>query len=634
MQALDDDQWGFAPAINLIHSISSVQQNKNAISYTHPISVDDAAAYRDVDRDLNLTANLGDFDTIWRFLGLPSTSLGEDEVAKTVRWRDEVDGADLADDDDNEDDDRLAGLTKKQRKRVRRKARERAAIEGLRSRGQGKSGDSENESGEDREDDSLAGLTKQQRKKVRRQARLEAFKASLKSGTAFTANVSYRQPGIESDWNWQGGMLNSSTEQANEEDRHQVITNGLSNGKDILSAIDSTFVGKSGIGDGLASLPNQQQNVARQKVHEESNVHRLRNGKVFATDADDKGIRQADSCPLVDRRSIIHEWMKRPIPLSRGLDATAQPFRPSRTQSSLLPHANAVKAPNELSEPSRIINEPPPPHLKPLLVYKSSTETDYSIATARKVKLIHMLNERFYGERPFLSNISILHQNEDHVGSALAGVHVFIDASNIMIGFHDALKMLWKMPKQARIHRQPFSFHSLSLILCRGRPTAKCVVVGSDNSSEMSEAKLIGYETNILDRVHKAKDITPRRKGYHAGNGTHSAGSGSETIAKAPEKWVEQAVDEILHLKMMESVVDAREPATMVLATGDAAEAEYSGGFLKMIERALGKGWKVELVCWKQNMSSAYRKYDFRQAWGDNFKVIELDEFVELLYGA
>ena len=156
----------------------------------------------------------------------------------------------------------------------------------------------------------------------------------------------------------------------------------------------------------------------------------------------------------------------------------------------------------------------------------------------------------------------------------------------------------------------------------------------------MEEAKAIGYETNILDRVHKAKELTPRQKKYTNENGTApSGGSGSETTAPAavqyaPEKWVEQAVDEILHLKMMESVVDASEPSIMVLATGDAAEAEYSGGFLKMVERALGKGWKIELASFRHNTSGAYKRREFRQKWGKRFKTVELDDFVEVLLGS
>ena len=202
-----------------------------------------------------------------------------------------------------------------------------------------------------------------------------------------------------------------------------------------------------------------------------------------------------------------------------------------------------------------------------------------------------------------------------------------------MIGLHDSLKIARGMSLSSRIRRQPISFHNLSIVLERGRPTAKRVLVGSDNFPAIQEAKLLGYETNILDRVHKAKELTPRQRRFHNANGATSSGSETTAAMYAPEKWVEQAVDEILHLKILESVVDAEQPSTIVLATGDAAEAEYSQGFLKMVERALGKGWKVEVCSFKKNISGAYRKKEFRARWGLMFKIIEMDDFVEELVG-
>lgn len=202
-----------------------------------------------------------------------------------------------------------------------------------------------------------------------------------------------------------------------------------------------------------------------------------------------------------------------------------------------------------------------------------------------------------------------------------------------MIGFHDSLKIARGLPAAARIRRQPVSFHNLSIALERGRPTAKRILVGSDNFPAIQDARDIGYETNILDRVHKAKELTPRQKRYNNGAGTTSSGSETTAVMYAPEKWVEQAVDEILHLKILESVVDAEEPSTIVLATGDAAEAEYSQGFLKMVERAMTKGWKVELCSFRKNISGAYRKKEFRGRWGKQFKIIELDDFIEELIG-
>lgn len=181
-------------------------------------------------------------------------------------------------------------------------------------------------------------------------------------------------------------------------------------------------------------------------------------------------------------------------------------------------------------------------------------------------------------------------------------------------------------------------------------------MVGSDRFPAIKEAERIGYEANILDRVHKSKEFTPGRKKFRNGKNGHSngnangkgngngngnshcngftgqSGSGSETnAAPVREKWVEQAVDEILHLKILESIVDTEEPSTMVLATGDAAEAEYSGGFMKMVTRALQKGWTIELVSFSLNTSATYKRKEFRSKWGSKFKMIELDGYIDEL---
>jgi hypothetical protein len=203
----------------------------------------------------------------------------------------------------------------------------------------------------------------------------------------------------------------------------------------------------------------------------------------------------------------------------------------------------------------------------------------------------------------------------------------------IMIGFHDCLKLARNIPITTHIRRVPMCFHNFSLVLERGRPAAKRVVVGSDKFPIIQQAQNIGYEINILERVHKAKELTPRNRRHQGGNvGNSGISSGSETnTGPAPHKWVEQGVDEILHLKILESLIDADRPSTIVLATGDAAEAEYSGGFMRMVERALAKGWVVELVSFKLNTSNAYKREEFRAKWGPMFKWVQLDTYVEQL---
>jgi hypothetical protein len=200
------------------------------------------------------------------------------------------------------------------------------------------------------------------------------------------------------------------------------------------------------------------------------------------------------------------------------------------------------------------------------------------------------------------------------------------------VGFHDAVKASRCIPSSTRIRRIHMSFANLALIMERGRQTAKRVLVGSDRLPSVNEAESLGYETNILERVQKVKSGTPRREKFRKDPGlaTKGAFGGPETVAA--HGWVEQGVDEILHLKMLESLIDTDKPATIVLATGDAAVAEFSEGFMKMVERALQRRWKVELVSFAHGTSYAYRNKDFRKKWGDQFQLIKLDTYVEELF--
>jgi hypothetical protein len=234
------------------------------------------------------------------------------------------------------------------------------------------------------------------------------------------------------------------------------------------------------------------------------------------------------------------------------------------------------------------------------------------------------------------------------------GVHIFVDASNIFIGFIKEMKLSRGIPDHVRIPRADLSFDSLALLMERRRPVAKRVLVGSNpHLPAFDKAKAVGYQCSILEKVEKARQLTDRQvyfkeleearrsKGHNrpkSAHGTHYTSgntSGSDTgTASAPQfdrvKKVEQGVDEILHLKICESVLDhPGKPGTIVLATGDAAEAEYSDGFLKTLERALKHGWTVELLSWSRSISALYTKRSWSKQWGDRFRIIPLDEYAE-----
>ncbi|EHY58633.1 hypothetical protein HRR83_007355 [Exophiala dermatitidis] len=324
-----------------------------------------------------------------------------------------------------------------------------------------------------------------------------------------------------------------------------------------------------------------------------------------------------------DRRAVIDDILGRPRPAVR--DTYSPPTSPSppksltRTPKKTWPTSNPFlwTAPGVPSPSHRTVVTP----------------RDGLSPRARKQALITALMRHYPEEKKYLKNSGLLEPAFTPLNVSKIGIHVFVDISNISIGFHDCLKLARGMPRETRLKRVPLCFHNFSLVLERGRPAAKRVLVGSDKYAAIEQAKSLGFETNILERVHKAKELTPRQKKYLSAGET----SGSETNTTFPkntpaaEKWVEQAVDEILHLKILESLIDAERPSTIVLATGDAAEAEYSGGFLRMVERALEKGWSVELVSFRLNTSSLYKRKEFRAKWGPMFKWIELDPFVEFL---
>lgn len=218
-------------------------------------------------------------------------------------------------------------------------------------------------------------------------------------------------------------------------------------------------------------------------------------------------------------------------------------------------------------------------------------------------------------------------------------IHVFVDLSNIVIGFYNCLKKKRGLSPNGRVQAPPFFYEAFATVLERSRPCAKRIVVGSKRPRSayedyMLEAEQCGYEMNILQRVAGRKITAAERA--RATNLFDAFAEDSDDFGPwcPPLRHREQGVDEILHMKMLQSIVDAPRPGTMVLATGDAAEAEFSDGFLSNVARALKQGWNVELLGWRNNISSAWRNKEFEARWETGqFRVIELDEIAEELLG-
>ena len=177
--------------------------------------------------------------------------------------------------------------------------------------------------------------------------------------------------------------------------------------------------------------------------------------------------------------------------------------------------------------------------------------------------------------------------------------HIFIDSSNIYLGFQQLLQESYPDTYPPFSHKKPFlDLTTLTTILHRSyTPVTKCLVGSSPVLQSWSPAKSLGYEVNILERVTK----------------------GGRTS--------EQGVDELLHMKMLEAILD-NEPSHMILASGDANTAQFSGGFHNVVVRALARGWTVDVIAFCNGLSKAWEHDSFRHQWKENFNIVYLDDYI------
>lgn len=275
--------------------------------------------------------------------------------------------------------------------------------------------------------------------------------------------------------------------------------------------------------------------------------------------------------------------------------------------------------------------KPHPSEFHETVVPRDSIEPLYRVNKKTKLQILKAAMKRVYdedariGAHPWSQAVT----NEP--------IHVYVDLSNIIIGFYNHLKTRRYMPADTRIRAPPFSFHAFTAAVERGRSCARRAVAGSVRagsgvSSHMYEAWDMGYEMNILQRVRGTKKsvqnlfLDPLSINNYLTSPHYVSDSDDSTAQRG---WREQAVDEILHLKMMQSLLDTQKPATIVLCTGDAAEAEFSDGFLRNVERALRRGWYVEVVGWRDTMADAWFDKTFRKRHGWRFRTVVLDALVE-----
>ncbi|KAL6801007.1 hypothetical protein GGI42DRAFT_35539 [Trichoderma sp. SZMC 28013] len=200
------------------------------------------------------------------------------------------------------------------------------------------------------------------------------------------------------------------------------------------------------------------------------------------------------------------------------------------------------------------------------------------------------------------------------------GIHVFVDMSNIDIGYQKTLKGYQRLDANTRLSPVPhLNLQFLTEILVRDRPVVALNVCcstlpGRSEPRYVQQLRDLGYHVDLRER-----------KGVL---------DGGLTFIGAPDtlRYVEDLVDETLQVRIAESVMEYfRTPGTIVLATGDAKPSPHSDGFFSYVQRALKMGWNVEVVSWQGNLSQRWIDRQWTSQWHDKFRVILLDEFLEAL---
>lgn len=161
--------------------------------------------------------------------------------------------------------------------------------------------------------------------------------------------------------------------------------------------------------------------------------------------------------------------------------------------------------------------------------------------------------------------------------------HIFIDNSNIFYGAQRAAKI-----REAHIPRVAVRVYMrhLALLVERGHRVATRELAGAvppGNDELWQYARDAGYNTDLLRKIERDDG---------------SLG--------------EQGVDEMLHLKIANSILDHEPPQTLVLVTGDGKLSEFKTSFPLQAERALKRGWHVKVWSWTEQLSRQFRDLSMR----------------------
>lgn len=172
--------------------------------------------------------------------------------------------------------------------------------------------------------------------------------------------------------------------------------------------------------------------------------------------------------------------------------------------------------------------------------------------------------------------------------------HIFIDNSNIIGGARRAAASL--EPQAVTLAVRVY-YKNLFRLVEHSHDVVTRVMAGSvppGNDDLWRHAREAGYDTDLLQKVERD--------------------DGS---------FGEQGVDEMLHLKIANALLDHSPPQTLVLVTGDGRTSTFNTGFPQQVTRALKCGWGVEVWSWREQLSGNFSR--LVQKAGNFLAVHELD---------
>jgi len=153
-------------------------------------------------------------------------------------------------------------------------------------------------------------------------------------------------------------------------------------------------------------------------------------------------------------------------------------------------------------------------------------------------------------------------------------VHIFWDNTNI---FLSAIDTAYEFePQMPRVGIRVYWKHLYQLV-AKNREAVTKVIAGSvppQAADLWAYAEQLGFNTTLLQRVENGYGIQR-----------------------------EQTVDEMLHLRIANTLLRYRTPETMILLSGDGRESKTGTSFPGQLRFALELGWNVEVYSWRVSLN-------------------------------